>query len=324
MLTIGVLGAAGIAPKALINPAKRRDDVTVSAIASRSLTSAQAYAAEHGIGKAYGSYEELLADPEVDLVYVALPPSGHAEWSIKALEAGKHVLCEKPFAMNSEQARSMNAAASASGRRLIEAFHDWYHPLEIYLAELVSSGRLGEIRTLDADFSANNPFNPTSIRHVPELGGGALMDLGCYPVRWLRGFMAAEPAVVSAHAETNELGADMSIEATLQFGAATATLRCSMASQALVQRIEIIGSLASVTATGLVFPAKGHSIVETTDGLDRFSTVAGEESYDHQLAAVVAGLASGTPLPTEGADPIGNMETIDAIYAAAGFDRTRF
>jgi predicted dehydrogenase len=323
VLRIGILGAAGIAPQAVILPARRRDDTVIAAIASRSRESATAYATRHNIPVAHAGYRALLDDPSVDLVYNALPPSEHAEWSIAALEAGKDVLCEKPFAMNASQAEEMAEAARRTGRRLIEAFHDRYHPLSAYLIELVSSGRLGRIERLEATFLADNPFDPSSIRHVPELGGGALMDLGCYPVHWIRSLLGEEPEVISATATGNPLGADDSIVAQLQFPSGPlAQVSASMAAGSkLTATLRIESENGTVEAGSMVFPHSGHSIIENIGGIPRISTVAGSTTYDHQLAAVVRGLATGETLPTEGGDPVANMTVIDAIYAMAGFDR---
>jgi predicted dehydrogenase len=323
MLTIGILGAAGIAPKAIIVPALRRQDVRIQAIASRSEERAARFAGEHAIPVSYGSYRRLLDDPTIDLVYNALPPSEHAEWSIAALEAGKNVLCEKPFAMNSAQATLMSEAALRTGRRLIEAFHDRYHPLTGYLLQLVASGVLGRLTHIDATFSAHNPFDPASIRHDPAIGGGALMDLGCYPAHWLRSVSGEEPVVLSAEGEANPLGADESIRAELRFpSGATGRLTASMAPiQRLTDSLRIEAENGSVEADGMVFPHNGHSVRELIDGIPRKLTVAGNETYDHQLAAVVRAFETGEPLPTEGHDPLGNMAVIDAIYAQAGFDR---
>jgi predicted dehydrogenase len=320
MLTIGILGAAGIAPGAVIRPARRRDDTVIGAVASRSAESARTYAQVHGIPSSYGSYEELLADPSIDLVYVALPPSEHARWTIAALEAGKDVLCEKPIAMNAAEAAAMVAAAERTGHRLIEAFHDRYHPLSRHIDEVVASGRLGAIRNLRADFLVSIPFDPASIRHVPELGGGALMDLGCYPVHWIRALTGEEPTVVSATGTPNPLGVDMIIEAHLVFPSGiTATVTASMAAETNSNSLVIEGELGTLEIDNPVFPSAGHSIIETVDGIDRISTVAGLVTYDHQLETVVRALASGEPTLTEGADIIGNATVIDAIYAAAGF-----
>jgi predicted dehydrogenase len=324
VVRIGVLGASGIAPAAIIRPAHRRIDAVVQGVASRSGTTAAAYAAKYGIERSYGSYRELLADPDIEFIYNSLPPSEHAEWSIAALKAGKDVLCEKPFAMNTAQALRMNQAASDTGQRLIEAFHDRYHPLSRELDALKASGRLGDIQSLHGDFVYNNPFDPLAIRHDPVLGGGALMDLGCYPVHWLRAFMKDEPVVMGATATLNPMGADMSMDATLQFaGGAVGRVTASMHADAIPgSTLRIVGTEGTLLVENLVFPSAGHSITETIGGIDRTRTVAGASTYDHQLEAIINALASGMPLPTEGDDPVGNMTVIGAIYEAAGISRS--
>lgn len=315
---IGILGATGIAPAAVLRPALRRDDVVVAAVASR--RDARGYADRFGIERAYDSYAELVADPGLDLVYNALPPSLHADWSIAALDAGRDVLCEKPFAMNAAEAERVVAAAERSGRRAIEAFHDHYHPLSSWVRRFLAEGGLGPLHRAEAVFTGATPFDPTSLRHNPALGGGALMDLGCYPIHWLRAGLAAEPEVRRAQAVLNPLGADLGIEAELVFpGGVAARVEASMAEGvSLASTVRVEGERGTLQVDNVVFPAQGHSIVTEIDGVPRRCTVAGEETYDHQLAAVVDALASGDPLPTEGRDPVGNMKVIDAVYAAAG------
>jgi predicted dehydrogenase len=323
MLNIGILGAAGIAPASIIRPAQRRNDVEVVAVASRSAASAQEYAATHGIKRAYGSYVELFEDPDVDLVYNALPPSQHAEWSIAALRAGKDVLCEKPFALNATEAVAMRQSAAETGHRLIEAFHDRYHPLSAQVDAIRSSNVLGDIVSLTADFSVSNPFDPASLRHDPDLGGGALMDLGCYPLHWVRALMKEEPTVNYAVATLNPLGADMSIDADLTFPSGTkARVTASMIEGTpLSNGLHIVGTVGVAHIDNLVFPAWGHSIRTEINGLPRLWTVQGLETYDHQLEAVVQGLHTGDRLLTEGEDSVANMQLIDAIYSAAGVTR---
>jgi predicted dehydrogenase len=319
--TIGILGAAGIAPAVVIRPSRRRDDVVVLGVASRG--SASAYAAEYGIARSYDSYDELLADPDIDLVYNALPPAFHAAWSIRAMEAGKDVLCEKPFAMTAAEAERVIDAANRTGRRVIEAFHDFYHPLNQRMRDIVSSGVLGDIVRARAVFNGSNPFDPASIRHDPALGGGALMDLGCYPVHWLRTMFAGEPTVESAEAVMNPMGADLAIEVRLRTAdGVPLELGASMVEGVeLESSVLVVGSRGRLAIDGLVFPARGHSIRLEVDGVVSVSTVAGDDTYDHQLDAVLRGLASGDPLATEGDDIIATMRIIDGIYAAAGFDR---
>ncbi len=326
-LKLGILGAAGIAPEAVIRPVQRRNgDVVVAAVAARSAASASAYAELHGIPRSYGSYRELIDDPEIDLVYVALPPSAHAEWSIAALEAGKHVLCEKPFALTAADAERMVAAAEANDRRLIEAFHDRYHPLSDRISAILDSGIIGTTVSMEAAFTAAAPYSPTAIRHVPELGGGALMDLGCYVIHWLRTAEGAEPTVVEASAVLNPLGTDESIDAVLRFPSGViATLHASLANDVpLDSHLVVVGSLGTLEVDNMVFPHKGHAIRVTVDGLTRYSTVAGDTTYDHQLDAVVRAIETGAALPTEGQDTVDTMRAIEAIYASAGVDRSSF
>jgi predicted dehydrogenase len=319
---IGLLGGAGIAGAAVLLPVRRRDDVVVAAVASRSAS--QEYASRHGIPTAYSSYEELLADPSLDLIYNALPPSMHAQWTIAALEAGKNVLCEKPFTMNAAEARRVIAAAASTGKRVIEAFHDHYHPLSALIRQLVADGVLGTIRSASAVFDGSNPYLQGTLRHEPDLGGGALMDLGCYPVHWLRSLFPGTPTVTSASADHNPSGADISMRAELVFpGDVTAVVSASMVEGVTLKSdLVLVGDNGTLTVDNIVFPSAGHSIRLELDGVPFVSTVAGNATYDHQLAAVLDGLASGTALSTEGQDSIGNMEVIDAIYSAAGFDRS--
>ncbi|WP_020509425.1 Gfo/Idh/MocA family protein [Paractinoplanes globisporus] len=322
--TIGLLGGAGIARAAVLLPVLRRDDVVVAAVASRS--AAKAYAAENNIERAYDSYDELLADPGVDLVYNALPPSMHADWTVAALRAGKDVLCEKPFTMNAAQARRVIAAAASSGRRVIEAFHDHYHPLSAFIRRTVADGVLGRIHRAEAVFDGSNPYVRGTLRHEPELGGGALMDLGCYPVHWLRSIFPGTPTVTSASATTNPSGADLSMRAELVFpfsGGVQATVEASMVEGvSLKSALTLTGERGTLLVDNIVFPSAGHSITLELDGVPRVSTVAGRTTYDHQLEAVLDALRTGSPLPTEGDDSIATMTVIDAIYEAAGFDRS--
>lgn len=322
MFSIGLLGASGIAPAVTIKPAARRADVEVAAIASRSRASATAYAEKWAIPRAYGSYEELLADDTIDLVYVALPPSEHARWAIAALRAGKDVLCEKPFAMNAHQARAMRSVADSTGRRLIEAFHDRYHPLSRELDLIRASGRLGDLVSLTAVFDAPIPFDPAQFRHNPALGGGALMDLGCYPVHWVRALLQEEPIVTASSVELNELGADLSFNASLTFpSGTTAQVSSTMSGDVVRSPFDVVGTLGNVHVENMIFPSRGHSITEVIGGVESNRTVEGMETYDHQLATIMDAIVTGSPLPTEGDDPIANMTVIDAIYEAAGVDR---
>lgn len=324
MLRIGILGAANIAPNAIIYPAARRNDCEITALASRRPEAAKAFAETHGIPRVHESYQALLDDPGIDLVYNALPPSAHAPLSIAALKAGKHVLCEKPFALNGKEAEQMVATAEAAGKRLIEAFHDRYHPVFLHLLSLRDSGALGPVTRLEAEFSVAIPYREGELRHRPELGGGALMDLGCYPVHWLRALMQTEPEVKDARGHATATGVDEDIEADLIFaGNVPARIVTRMAKGTpYTARLIVEAGNGRVEIDNPILPHQGHSVREWLGTAPfREHTLGGGTTYDFQLDAIVKGLQTGSALPTEGADPIGNMTTIDAIYQKAGFAR---
>ena len=177
---IGILGAARITDKALIDPAKVIPQIRLRAIAARDRTRAEAFAQRHGVADVHDSYQQVIDAEAVDLVYNPLPINLHADWTIRALAAGKHVLCEKPFAMNVGEAERMLAAAEASGKRLIEAFHYRYHPAFQTCLDWLAADEIGELREIRATFDVEIKDNGTEIRHRVETGGGAMMDLGCY------------------------------------------------------------------------------------------------------------------------------------------------
>ena len=230
MIRIGILGAAKIAPPALINPARLRDDCEIVAVAARDSARAQAYAAENTIPDIAESYEALIARDDIDLIYNALPPHRHADLTIAALEAGKAVLCEKPFAMNAVEAARMADTAQRTGRVLIEAFHYRFHPAFQRVFDIVRSGRLGTIRRVDAAFDVTIPYRPGELRHTLEVGGGALMDLGCYPVHWVRTLVGTEPEIVSATAHCDRPSVDTSMAAELSFpGGEAGSIHTTMA-----------------------------------------------------------------------------------------------
>jgi predicted dehydrogenase len=193
----GVLGAAHIAVKKVIPAMQQGECCEITAIASRDLKKAQEAAATLGIRKAYGSYEELLADPEVEAVYNPLPNHLHVPWSIRCAEAGKHVLCEKPLAMNAAEARTLLAAQKRAGVKMGEAFMVRTHPQWLRAREIVRSGRIGELRAAMGFFSYFNR-DPTNIRNVAEWGGGGLFDIGCYPINTTRFIFGEEPRRVMA------------------------------------------------------------------------------------------------------------------------------
>jgi predicted dehydrogenase len=212
----GILGTADIAAGATIPGMKEAANAEPVAVASRSQERADAYAEENDLQKAYGSYEDLLADPEIDAIYNPLPVSLHAEWSIRAAEAGKPVLVEKPFALNAEEARSMRDAFAERDLLLMEGIMYRYHPLTRNVKQMVDEGLIGEVRMVHAQFNAD-PGDPDDIRLRKETGGGALLDVGCYCVSVMRLLSGQEPESARALATFNENDVDVGFVGTMQF-----------------------------------------------------------------------------------------------------------
>lgn len=323
MIRMGILGAAKIAPKALIVPAARRNDCEIVCVAARDGARASAYAAEHGIPEIAESYEALIARPDIDLIYNALPPHRHADLTIAALEAGKAVLCEKPFAMNAAEARRMVDASTRTGRPLVEAFHYRFHPMFLNVLEQVQSGAIGKLCAIRSEFSVSIKYRPGELRHDPALGGGALMDLGCYALHWARVVAGSEPAVLAAHSEISEHGVDLVTTAHLAFeGGVTAQVRTSMKEdQPFKALLALQGTEGTLVARNPLHPQRGHSImIKRGDEVQRYS-VEGDTTYDYQLAHMLDVMAGKTAPLTGGEDAVATMALIDAVYAAADVPR---
>jgi predicted dehydrogenase len=233
-LRVGILGAARIAPMALVRPAARTGVARIVAVAARDRARAAAFARRHGIPVVADDYDALLARDDVDAVYNPLPNSHHAAWTIRALAAGKHVLCEKPFAASAAEARTMAEAAFRHGRVLMEAFHYRYHALFERVLAVVRGGELGALRSVRARFMI--PIvRPGDIRWRRDLAGGALMDTGCYAMSMLRHVAGAEPSVERATAAWTTGGVDRRMEADLAFpGGVRGRLECSLLGWPLV------------------------------------------------------------------------------------------
>ena len=323
---MGTLGSSRISQPALIDPAASVPEVTVAAVAARDLARAEAYALRHGLEKAYGSYEELLADPDIDAVYNPLPNSLHGPWTLRAIEAGKHVLCEKPFASNADEAARVAKAASASGLVVMEAMHYRYHPLTQRLTEVV--GELGPVRHIQC-WTSFAITNPGDIRYDYDLAGGALMDGGCYAIDCLRllgaGDGRSEPSVTGALADPVDPGAgpevaDRSVAVRLAFpGGATGWFESTFTRDG-----EFRADLHVICADGLVhldnfiFPLRGQ-LTATRDGaIVADEEGGGESTYVYQLRAFAAAIASGDPVPTSAQHAAVTMRLIDDAYRAAG------
>ena len=318
-LRLGILGAARIAPDALIKPASLSKRAEVVAIAARDPERARSFAEQHGIEQVDASYEALIRNPKVDAVYNPLPAGLHAEWTLKALAAGKPVLCEKPFAANASEAEQMVAAATDSGLVVLEAFHCRYHPLAKRILEVVGSGVLGDIQHLEGAFCVPIP-DRADIRYNLPLGGGATMDLGCYPIHWCRMVAGSEPIVLAGEVRQEPMGIDVAMTAELRFpGDVRCAVRCSMAAEAMLEaRLRVEGSRGELTVDNPLAPHLGHRLRVRVDGDERIEQGEGGTTYDHQLGAFVAAVVDGEEQPTGGEDAIANMRVIDAVYRAAG------
>lgn len=322
-LRFGILGTAKIA-RAFIAGVRGSETVTAAAVASRNLSTAREYADKTGIAAAYGTYEELLGAHDLDAVYIPLPNGLHAEWAIRALEAGKHVLCEKPLASTAAEARAMFAAAQAKRRVLAEAFPYRAQPHWQRFMEIVGGGALGRIRSVQAAFGFTMT-DPANIRFDPALSGGALMDGGVYPVSLVRAVAGERPARVSAAARWHAGGVDQSLSATLEHpGGLLAQISCSF--ETAVHRHALIAGSAGALQTDYPNnppPGRGVTLLvkrgpggdvpyesEVLPGVDGFRAEA--ESF---ARAVRSGMDQWTG--ASAAESIDIAATLEAILSSA-------
>jgi predicted dehydrogenase len=318
-LRIGVLGAARIAPQALLKPARGLDRVEVVAVAARDRARAQRFADKHGVPRVLADYDEVVADPDIDAIYNPLPNSLHAPWTIKALEAGKHVLCEKPLTANAPEAEEVAVVAERTGLVLMEAFHYRYHPSMKRAVEIVQSGELGELQRLEATMQIPL-FKPGDIRFRPELAGGAVMDLGCYTLHQLRSLSGEEPSVTAATAKQRPAGIDRWMRADLRFpSGATGRFTVSLyGAVPLRLSYRVVGDQGELRVTNPTMPMLFHRFRVTTATGTRKETFPKVATYRCQLEAFAAAVLDGEPILTPPADSIANMRVIDAVYTAAG------
>ena len=324
----GVLSTAKIARKQVIPGMQHCQFAEIAAIASRTLDSAQQAAGELGIPKAYGSYEELLADPDIDAIYNPLPNDLHLPWTIKAAEAGKHVLCEKPIALNAEQAKSLLAVRERTGVKIGEAFMVKLHPQWIRTSELIAEGRIGPVRLVTGTFSYFND-DPNNIRNQADKGGGALMDIGCYLTFAARQFFGspdtpAEPTRVIATIDRDPVTrVDRLSSFLLEFPGGHAICSCST-QMVPNQRIQALGTKGRIE---LELPVNDsperHSQILIDDGGDRFGRDITPETFDAVDQYTLQGDAfsraildnTQVPVPLEAA--IANMRVLDALALSA-------
>jgi predicted dehydrogenase len=318
---IGMLGAAKIAERALVSPARQIPEVTIAAVAARDRERARQYAGRLGVPRVHEDYDALLADPDIDAVYLPLPNTLHGSWAIRALEAGKHVLCEKPVTSNAAEAEQLAEAAARTGLIVCEAVHPCYHGLFDRVRELLAANTIGAIRHVTANVSLLTPGKKDN-RWRYEMGGGALMDVGVYALAILRTLAGMEPAEVTrAIAKTRMPNVDRRLDATLRFpnGASGRIVTSMWGWPPLAAKARLRGTEGTLTVHNPIAPHLGSKIEITVGGRTTTEKPAKlPDSYTCQLRAFADAVLHDEQ-PLTGPDHfVANMRAIDAIYRKAG------
>ncbi|HVH57280.1 MAG TPA: Gfo/Idh/MocA family oxidoreductase [Vicinamibacterales bacterium] len=322
-LTWGVLGTAKIAVQKVIPAIQLAASCQVTAIASRDWRKADDVARRLGIPRAYGSYEALLADPDIDIVYIPLPNHLHVPWATRAAEAGKHVLCEKPIASNAAQARELLGVRDRTGVRIQEAFMIRTHPQWLGSKAIVDAGELGDVGAMSGFFSYYN-VDPTNVRNIAELGGGGLLDIGCYLVNTARFIFGTEPLRVAATVDVDHrFGVDRLSSMVLDFGGRHAIGTCSTQLQ-YYQRVHIIGTRGRID---IEIPFNAPVDRPCRIAIDRTGDVHGGgveylefeicNQFTLQAEQFADAIIHGRPQPAPLEDALGNAACIDAIVASS-------
>jgi D-xylose 1-dehydrogenase (NADP+, D-xylono-1,5-lactone-forming) len=322
----GILGCAGIAERSVIPGIQQSELNEVYAIASRDEEKAKKAADRHGISKAYAGYESLLEDDEIDAVYIPLPNHLHKEWTIRAAEAGKHVLCEKPIALTAKEASEMAEACSNAGVLLAEAFMYRHHPRYQMIRDVITSGEIGKVRGIYSNFTFNNAEDQANVRYRREWGGGSLYDVGCYPINAARLLLGSEPEAVTTHAlfSAEHGDVDMMMAGLIEFpDSVSLTFDCGMWA-AFRNRLEVLGTdgLIEVPSAYICGKDAGSNFFVTANGTRREVEVPFVNQYAVQADDFARAVLDGLTLPFNAADAIHNMKVIDACLRSAR-DRTK-
>ncbi len=324
----GILGVANIAVKKVIPAMAKAPSSEVLAIASRNGEKARKAAVDLGIARAYGSYEELLADPQIDAIYNPLPNHLHVPWSIRAAEAGKHVLCEKPIALTVAEVDELIAVRDRTGVNIGEAFMVKTHPQWLRARDLVRSGAVGELRVASGSFSYFNT-DPENVRNQAAIGGGALMDVGCYPVTMARFFFEREPARVLALIDRDpDFGTDRLTTGVLDFAPGQGVFTCST-QLVPYQSFHVTGTKGRIEiAFPFNTPPTEISRIRIDDGSKPLAGMAASEEefpaadqYTLQADAFAAAVAGEVPVPVPLEDARANMAVIEALFRSAASGR---
>jgi predicted dehydrogenase len=320
MLRMGILGTGRIVAHAMIGPALQIDGIDLVGISGRNPEKAQSFAARFGLTNAYPTPEAMLSDEAIDAVYIALPNVEHARWAVAAIHSGKHVLCEKPFAMNAIEAEQVRAIGQRHDRIVMEAFHYRYHPVFARGLELIRSGRIGRIKDVTAQL-VGPCRDPDDIRRDPSLGGGALMDLGCYCLHALRAIAGGKPAVRGAQARWQACGVDEEFSAQMTFpGEIEGKFQVSISPDHQGRcQIDVEGTQGRISLGNFLFPARRHTIeIHTSLGTFHEAIKCKQSTYELQLRAFADAASGGTAPLTGMDDAVANLQAIDACRSAAG------
>ncbi len=320
-LRIGILGAARIAPTAIIYPAHATGHKLV-AIGARDKARAAEFAKQYQIEKAYGSYQEVLDDPNVDVIYNALHNGGHGPWNIKALAAGKHVLSEKPSASNAAEAKEVAAAVSKSGKVFMEGFHYYYHPVFQRLLAIVKSGEIGEVIKVESALLIPRP-DESDLRLQFDLAGGSMMDVGCYALHSQRMISQAiadgEPTIVKAEANAADGKIDTKLYMQLKYPNGVACLaKGDFEAPVMEAPLTVTGSKGSVHLPNFVVSGWDPRVIVDLAGQKRVEHLPSISTYTYQLLTFADAVDLGKPVKTDAKDALLQAQLIDAAYIAAG------
>jgi xylose dehydrogenase (NAD/NADP) len=314
-LNWGLLGTARI-NRAVIGPIQVSNRSRLAAVASRSIEKASAYAKDWGIRRYFATYDELLADPEIDIVYNSLPNSLHTDWSIKALQMGKHVLCEKPLAINAEDVHRIQYSAVQAGKVIAEAFMYRHHPQTLLVKQMLDRDEIGIIQIIRGSFcyTISRPDNP---RLDPSLGGGSLWDVGCYPISYARYLTGEEPIRVYGNQVLGPTGVDMLFTGELCFPSGIISqFECSFISPSK-SLIEITGEKGRITIPEPYKPGLKTKIFVEKTGRTRPLTIMGKELYQGEIEDIENAILNGKPTLISLEDSRANIATIEALYLSA-------
>ena len=319
----GILGVASIATRKVIPGMQKCESAEVVAIASRDLRKAQRAAEDLKIPKAYGSYEELIADPEIEAIYNPLPNHLHVPWSIKAAEAGKHVLCEKPIAMSAAEAETLRSARDKYKVKIGEAFMVKTYPQWLRVRELVRSGKIGDLKSVVTIFCYFNR-DDKNVRHKVEWGGGGLLDIGCYPITLSRWFYGEEPKRVSGALENDpDYGTDRLSAGIMEFSSGHSVFSCGTQVN-YYQRMTLLGTAGRIEVeipfnapTDKSLLLKVSDAMEFMGGKTTIEVIPPADQYTIQGDEFSKAIRNDTEVPVPLEDAINNMKVIDAIFRSS-------